>query len=65
MTNTKLELKKAIIINAYQNKEITKEQYNRMLEYVKAELEEERLQKKLKEYNDQEILKKYKELTHA
>lgn len=65
MTNTKLELKKAIIINAYQNKEITKEQYNRMLEYVNAELEEERLQKKLKEYNDQEILKKYKELTHA
>lgn len=63
MTDVNLELKKAIINHAYQKNDITKVQYEEMLKVIHAELEEQRLQKKLKEYSDQEFLKKYTELS--
>lgn len=63
MIDVNLELKKAVINHAYQNKDITKVQYEEMLKVIDAELEEQRLQRKLKEYSDQEVLKKYAELS--
>lgn len=63
MRNTDLELKKAIINNAYNNNKITKDQYKTMIESLKKEIEKNKYEGKLKEYRDRNIREKYKELS--
>lgn len=62
MNSTNLQLKKAIINHAYKNNQITKEQHKEMLSLVDKELEKIRLENKLKQDNNQELLRKYNEL---
>lgn len=59
MNNVNLDLQRSLIKYAFMKGEITKEQYNKMLSYIKLKEEEFLYQNKLKEFHDKEIIKKY------
>lgn len=63
MSNLKvnLDLQKALINHALKNGDITESQYNRILNDIDNKKEELRLQNKLKEYKNKEIIKRYSE----
>ena len=63
MTDVNLELKKAIINHAHRNKDISQSHYEELMNILESEMEELRLQKKLKEYSEREFIEKYKELS--
>lgn len=61
MMDINLEFKKSIINHAYKNNKLTKEQFERALQLIQSEEEKLRYKKKLKSYENKELIKKYSE----
>lgn len=62
MYDIKLEIQKSLIYNALKDGEISQEQYNVLLKNIESKQEETRLQNKLKDRKNKEVLIKPDEL---
>lgn len=63
MSNVNIELQRALINHAFKNKEITELEYTTELNKLKVKQEELLLKNKLREYENKEIIEKYKKLS--